>query len=65
MQDAEHLERVHKQLMRQIEALQREHDELERRPFDRAAHEAHRRKLAQKKVELAAHLEELKKQRLG
>ena len=50
----------HEALKRQVEGLWREHEALEREPFDEAKHEEHRRKLALKKAELQAHLERLK-----
>jgi hypothetical protein len=42
-----------------VEALEQEHEALERRPFDRAEHD-HLRHLAEKKADLRAHLVRLK-----
>jgi hypothetical protein len=57
------LHREHDQLLDQLATLQREHDALERQPYDRATHGQHQRKLALKRAELEAHLGKLKRRR--
>ena len=53
----------HGRLLQQMDALEREHEALERGPFDRAAHHEHLRHLAEKKVELQQHMLRLKRRR--
>jgi hypothetical protein len=53
----------HETLKQQVEILWREHEALEREPFDVARHEEHLRKLAVKEAELRAHRERLKRSR--
>ena len=53
----------HETLKQQVEILWREHQALEREPFDVVRHEEHLRKLGVKKAELRAHRERLKRAR--
>jgi hypothetical protein len=46
----------HARLLEQLHALEREHRELETRPYDLEAHRGHRERLEQQIVELRAHL---------
>ena len=57
------LELEHTRLLQQMEALEREHEALERRPYDRASHNAHLRRLAEKKAELRKHMLRLRSHR--
>jgi hypothetical protein len=59
----EALQREHLSLLRQLEALELEHRQLETGPFDRAAHAEHLRHLAQAKEDLRAHMARLKRRR--
>jgi prefoldin subunit 5 len=60
MADREELDAEHQALKAQVEQLQREHEQLRKRPHDMAGHEDHRKKLEAKISELRAHLERLK-----
>ena len=57
------IEVEHTRLLQQMEALEREHQDLERRPYDRIAHNEHLRRLAEKKAELRQHMLRLKRRR--
>lgn len=54
------LEDEHEVLKREVQALQREHEELRKRPHDMAGHKAHRERLELKIAELRAHMARLK-----
>lgn len=51
----------HEHLKRQVEALQREHDALERKPYNRDEHHAHKVRLRLKIAELRGHTARLKR----
>ncbi len=50
----------HDALKQQVEELQREHEALESRPFDRLEHDQHRARLRTKIAELHAHMARLR-----
>jgi hypothetical protein len=52
----------HEALRGELERLHHEHEQLRKRPHDRAAHAAHRHKLEAKKEELQAHRDRLVQQ---
>jgi hypothetical protein len=54
------LEAEHQTLKKQVDALQREHDELEQKPHSTVEADAHRAKLRVKIDELRAHMARLK-----
>jgi hypothetical protein len=60
---ADDLKAEHERLMEQTAALQREHDALADEPIvDRAAHDAHKKRLREKIEELRAHLRRLERE---
>jgi prefoldin subunit 5 len=50
----------HELLKRQVKELQREHNELRKRPHDIVGHQEHRQRLEAKIAELRAHMARLK-----